>query len=197
MDKIENLKEKLNILEGQIDKYQQRLLKEGDYLTYPFPNEKRRKLEKKIWELEYEVIKIKKIIEVDSTTPIISGELVDLHKNDENPKGNYIVCLHNSKTIIGEVGCNGTNNNIHYVIDTEYQNNGYGFQAVVLMLNYLISNNFENIEIYIEKENIYSIKLVEKLRIFFPVFNKNESEHYISYYFNLSQKKAEKNNVSR
>lgn len=192
MESIEELRKKIDILQEQIAKYQQRLSKERFYST-----DSTRKLHEKIYDLKCEIIKIEKIIEVNSSIPIISDEVVDLYKNDKNPTGYYIVCLHGSKTIVGEVGCNGENNNVHYFIAIEHQNKGYGFHALVTMLNYLILNNIENISIILDKENNISLKLAEKLKAIFPTFNKKEIGDYISYQFNLGEKTAEKHNAIR
>lgn len=111
----------------------------------------------------------------------------------QSSNGYYTVCLHDTKTIIGEVGCNHyESNNIHYVIDDGYRNNGYGFQAVVAMFHHLTANNVEDAKIVIEKKNAPSIKLAEKLTTIFPNFNRYETGELIIYHFNLS-KKIDKN----
>ncbi len=199
MNDIEELRKKIDVLKEQIEKHERRLLKENKNSTFPFPNEAARKIKEKIYALNYEIYIIEQTIEVNNNIPFLSGEVVDLYKNDENPRGNYIVCLHNSKTIIGEVGCNGPINNVHYVIYPKYRKKGYGFQALITMLNYLILNDFENIEILIQEENIPSLKLAEKLEVIFPIFNKEkkESRNYILYRFNLSKIIDEKHNISQ
>ena len=199
MEKSEKLKDRLNYLNKLINKYEHQLLqlKQDNYeLFFVTENEKTRQLKNKISKLLNEAFRIEQFFETSDKKPIISNESVDLYKNDENPKGCYLVCLHETKTIIGEVGCNNENNNIHYVIDDEYQNNGYGFQALVAMVNYLILSNVENIEIIIWKENTVSIKLAEKLKIIFPCFEKKEINNCIFYRFNLNKIIDEKSNIS-
>lgn len=199
MEKIEKLKDRLNYINELINKYEHQLseLEQVNYNCFFVPESKKAvKLSIKISKLLNEEIRIKQFLEISDKKPIISNELVDLYKNNENPKGYYLVCLHGTKTIIGEVGCNNENNNVHYIIDDEYRNNGYGFQALVAMVNYLALSNVENIEIVIRKDNIASIKLAEKLKTIFPSFEKKEINDYIIYRFNLNKIIDGKSNVS-
>lgn len=155
-------------------------------------------MQEKIYELESEIAKIEKSIEINNSNPIVLGEVVDLYKTDKDSQGRYTVCLHDTKTIIGEVGCTGNINNIHYAITPEYRNKGYGFQAVLTMLNYLILNNIDNIILIIDKDNVSSIRIAEKLKTVFPDFNIEERERrYIEYHFSLNKSIDEKPNVSR
>lgn len=162
-------------------------------MEFFYPLKKNELLGEKIYQLKKEVDKIEKTIQINEQDPTISEKSVDLYQSSN---GYYIVCLHDTKTIIGEVGCNHyENNNIHYVIDDEYQNNGYGFQAVVAMFHYLTANNVEDAKIVIKKKNAPSIKLAEKLTTIFPNFNRYETGELIIYHFNLS-KKIDKNSTN-
>lgn len=197
---MEKLKDRLDYLNGLIDKYQKQLEKKEQkphgYYPWEAEDESIIQLRKKIHQLFGEVSKIEKTLVIADKEPIICSERIDLYKTDQNPKGYYIVCLSGTKTIIGEVGCNNENNNIHYVIDQEYQNNGYGFQAVVTMLNYLVLSGIENIEILIKKENAISIKMAEKLKNIFPNFSENIMDDYLMYHFCLRKKKNKEDNIS-
>lgn len=193
MSKIDDLTNTIKRLNALIYQYQQQLVKEGDVCGVFLPTKKNELLGEKIYQLKKEVDKIEKTIQITDQSPTILLESVDLYQSSN---GYYIVCLHDTKTIIGEVGCNHyENNNIHYVIDDEYQNNGYGFQAVVAMFHYLTANNVEDAKIVIKKKNAPSIKLAEKLTTIFPNFNRYETGELIIYHFNLS-KKIDKNSTN-
>lgn len=197
---MDELKNRLDYLNGLIDKYQKQLKKKeqrpsGCY-SWEAEDESIVQLREKIYQLFGEVSKIEKTLVISDKEPIICSERIDLYKTDQNPKGYYIVCLSGTKTIIGEVGCNNENNNIHYVIDPKYQNNGYGFEAVATMLNYLVLSGIENIEILIEKENVISIKVAEKLKNIFPNFSENIMDDYLMYHFCLRKKENKEDNIS-
>lgn len=204
MENIEELKDRINVLNELINKYeqqyQQQLLKDKEDYSSFHKSEKTKQIEEKLYKFVDEKIKIEKFIEISNKEPIASEESVDLYvsdKNFEGYRGYYTVCLHNTKTIIGEVGCSNQDNKIFYKIDDEYQNNGYGFQALVALVNYLVLNSVENIVIVIESKNTPSIKLAEKLKIIFPNCNRIDNGDCFVYHFDLSKSIDEEHNISR
>lgn len=192
---MEKLKTKLHELERLIQKYKQQLKDEENIQSSS--NKKKEALLEKIYRLNKSKQRIEKVIEISAMDTIISGELVELYKGDENPQGYYTICLRNTKTIIGKIGCINENNNICYAIDEAHRNNGYGFQAVVILLKYLLSKNIENITIVIEKENVASIKLAEKIKSVFPDFIEEETNILIIYNFTLNKSLNEKHIINR
>lgn len=204
MENIEKLKDRINVLNKLIKKYeqqyQQQLLKDQDRYLFFRKSEEIRQIEEKLYKFVDEKLKIEKFIEISNKEPIISEGSVDLYASDKNfevYRGYYTVCLRNTKTIIGEVGCSNQDNNIFYKIDDEYQNNGYGFQALVALVNYLVLNNVENIVIVIERKNAPSIKIAEKLKIIFPNCNVVDNGECFIYHFDLSKSIDEKHNIIR
>lgn len=189
MNDTQKLKERKSLLETIIKDYDEQISNEKLTANY----ERRNQLEEKRYKIIKEYLKIDCLLEIMNTNPIISSNEVDLYKNNDLPEGRYIVCIHGTKKIIGEVGCNSENNNIFYAINKKYQNKGYGFQAVVSLLNYLILCGIENIVIVIEKENKPSIRLADKLKKIFPDYTFSDNKKLVFYRFKISSKHQEKN----
>lgn len=128
------------------------------------------KLKEELYDLYKQINRIildLKSLDLEHMNPILANNLIALYKQGKSStsiKGNYYIYLLNSKKIIGEIGCNQENNNIHYVIDEDYQNKGYAYQALLLFVNYLSLNNIENITIMVSEENTYSLRLAQKLQ---------------------------------
>lgn len=131
-------------------------------------------------------------LKLQEKTPTTTNGFLDLYKCDDqtNPKGNYYICFHDTKKIIGEIGCNLDCNNVHYGIDEQFQGQGYGSQALLLLVEYLSSRDLKDIVILIDEDNLASISLAEKLRIFFPSVSVKSDNHYVTYRFNIQKDKS-------
>ena len=120
-----------------------------------------------------------KIQKIDSTLykyrnsleeiPIQEGNKVDLYRYILNGEGTYAVCIHETNEIIGSVQYRGeiklhrdTLGNIGYETYMDYRRKGYMLEALTLLGKYLYNKGVEKIYISTRKNNIPSIKLVEK-----------------------------------
>lgn len=51
-----------------------------------------------------------------------------------------------------------------FLIDVKYQNKGYGYKALKLILDYLyVEGRYENVEVCVKKEDVNAIKLYKKI----------------------------------
>lgn len=194
MESIEKLKIKLSSIENQIKDYSQKLSEKETELQNlkieTLIKEKINKIEKlrnKLYVLYSKKSQIENSLIVYQSNPIASNEIIDLYKQNEGPKGDYLACLHNTKTIIGELGYNNENNNVHYVIYEQYRNNGYATQSLRLLLEYLIICEIEEIEIVIEKDNLPSLKTLEKVVAFMEDVKIEDENMVIICHINLSK----------
>ena len=211
MDKENNAVEKLlkesESLDKQINKLKQKLLamkeknnnpQAKDYYYVEFEIDE---LRKKIWNKECFLAKIKERLKlysvVYSSAPTFTNTIVDLHKKDNNGiqnndiNGEYIVSLHSDKTIVGIVGYGKDacfDDNFFYVIDEEYRNQGLGFQAACALLEYLSLSGIEHVTFHIEKSNVASIRVAEKIKNVYQECEIEDNDYSITYHFNINDK---------
>lgn len=51
-----------------------------------------------------------------------------------------------------------------FLIDVKYQNKGYGYKVLKLILEYLyVERRYENVEVCVKKEDVNAIKLYKKI----------------------------------
>ena len=133
--------------------------------------------------------------------PIYTNNDVDLYKKiiSDDVTGEYLVCLHNNIEIIGQVGFKPSDlfgNNLSYYIEEEYRNRGLGFQAVSTLIEYLNENNINNVDLFVEKKNVASIKIAEKLSTMYSS-KKEEGPSYVSFHINITEKKFNDSEIKR
>ena len=190
MNDIEKLTKECDELNQIAEKYREQLEKIKQNEEYYRTNDYRKTCHK-LYKVEDQMNKINSTIRVYTNDPIASNEVIDLYKayDDLFPYGKYLICLHDTKTVIGGTGCNPySNNNVHYVIDQEYRGNGYAYQAVSVLIDYLASKDVEYVSLLIEKNNIPSIRTAEKLQNYIQNVDIQEYQDTIGYQFKINQK---------
>lgn len=98
----------------------------------------------------------------------IEGEKIDLRKCDNygQVNGYYFICLHGKSEKIGTI--NYIAYHASYIGDVglsireDYRGNGYGYEALCLLGEILYKNNISDFWVAIYKDNIPSIRNVEK-----------------------------------
>lgn len=98
---------------------------------------------------------------------VCSNENIDLYKVSEGIDGTYFIYLHDTAEEAGVISYNPKYSNsiygdISYSIYDDYQGHSYAFQALCMLSNYLEKNNIESIRISARKDNIPSIKTIQK-----------------------------------
>lgn len=98
---------------------------------------------------------------------ISSNEDIDLYKISEGIDGSYYIYLHNTAEEVGVISYNPKYSNsiygdISYSIYDDYQGHSYAFQALCMLSNHLEENNINSIRISARKDNIPSIKTIQK-----------------------------------
>lgn len=92
---------------------------------------------------------------------------LDLYKLDTDLAGDYYIYLHDTIKEVGLISYNPKYKDtiygdISYYIDEEYQGNGYAFEALCMLTNYLKNKKVYSIRISVKNYNVPSIKTVEK-----------------------------------
>lgn len=98
---------------------------------------------------------------------ISSNENIDLYKVSDGLDGSYFIYLHNTSEEVGVISYNPKYSNsiygdISYSVYEDYQGHNYAFQALCMLSNHLENNNIKSIRISARKDNIPSIKTIEK-----------------------------------
>ncbi len=217
MEEIEKIKKRKKSIHKQIIKLEEELEK----LEQEYSADKSRCL------LKFDIDALKKAINnkrailndikkridtiylVRQSTPVYKGTEIDLYSANNDiqvnlniPNG-YIVCLHDTKTIVGETGTSMISYkndlpeyNVYYIIDEKYRNKGLGFQSTKTLLEYLGDNGIKYISLIIFKKNIPSIKIAEKLQDIYSYNIEYEDGNSITYSFDISNKiEKNKNNT--
>lgn len=77
---------------------------------------------------------------------------------------NYNIVLKDNKEYIGYMIVQYTcNNNIVIMIKDEYQGKGYGYHALCLLIDYLLSRGVKNFELFARDDNIPSLKVLSRI----------------------------------
>ena len=92
---------------------------------------------------------------------------IDLYKVDDSIDGTYFIYLHNSSEEVGFITydpkySSSRYGDISYTIYDEYQGNSYAFKALCMLSQYLTENDVELIRISSKRNNVSSIKTIEK-----------------------------------
>lgn len=97
-------------------------------------------------------------------TPIISDEIIELKKLDDDIIGDYFIYLKSIKKSIGLIKYRGYHNegsaDIGYIIDEKYRNKGYAKRALDLLSEHLFNNDIYDFWISCYKTNIPSVKII-------------------------------------
>lgn len=187
MVNLEDLKLKLSQLYDELSSAQTELeSKKAQRIHFDDQINEMKNLKYRIYCICTEINLLEKRITVYNMSPLMSDGVVDLYKKDNNPHGYYDICLTGTKTIIGEVGCNYTQNNVHYVINEDYRRLGYGFRALKLLVEYIEKCGLEDFIIIAKCDNIASIRMAEKLMEYVNC-SKAEDGGFASYCFILNK----------
>ena len=95
---------------------------------------------------------------------IISDEIIELKKKDDNIIGDYFIYLKSTNESIGLIKYRGYHNegcaDIGYIIDEQYRNKGYAKRALGLLGEHLFNNNINDFWISCYKTNVPSVKII-------------------------------------
>lgn len=80
--------------------------------------------------------------------------------------------------------------NISYFINEEYRNRGLGFQAVCLLFEYLNSKGIDHVTINVEKNNIPSLRVVDKIKEIYKCSSISEHKDSIAFHICIDNKKT-------
>jgi len=106
------------------------------------------------------------------TPPIKINEFIEIRKEfDDLPKNNvigrYFICITSKRKIVGEIYYRGyhvceTFGDVGYRIDMDFRGNNYSYYALCLLGELLKENGIDDFWISTYKNNIPSIKTIEK-----------------------------------
>lgn len=106
-------------------------------------------------------------------------KMIDGRENDQNNiLGNYSICLSGEKKVVGEICYRGYHvsefmGDIGYSIDMNFRGNNYAYQALCLLGELLKENGVEDFWAAAYKNNIPSLKTIEKYGGVFVDTNNN------------------------
>jgi len=192
---IRQLKEKRNSITQHLEKLGRQLEKiEKNYesqVDYFYRDiDDRKELQKQISKLHKSLYVIEKTLELYSLNPICTNDFIDLY-NDPEYNNCYLVCSHGKKEFIGKLsfGDSFFADNISYFIYENYRNKGLGFQSVCLFLEYLNSKGIETATLHVEKTNLPSLRIVEKLKEVYQSYSISDRNETIAFHFCITNKK--------
>ncbi len=192
---IRQLKEKRNSITQQLEKLGRQLEKieknyESQFAYFYRDIDGRTKLQRQISKLNESLYVIEKTLELYSLNPICTNDFIDLYNNPEY-NNCYLVCSHGKKEFIGELsfGDSFFADNISYFIYENYRNKGLGFQSVCLFLEYLNSKGIETATLHVEKTNLPSLRIVEKLKEVYQSYSISDRNETIAFHFCITNKK--------
>ena len=196
--KMEELLKQKQLLDDQLkilDSKYKKIIKEkynGNFFLINNDDEIN-KLQKEMNKLDVKIKQINAEIEIEHIKPIIIGKSIDLYKINSDLYGYYSICLSGTKKIIGNIKVNYFNdyNNISYFIDEEFRNMEYAYNALCLLLDFLANNNFYNFVFIIDKDNIPSLKLAQKIMKKVDSYV-CEKDNFYKFNFNINSKNNKK-----
>lgn len=119
--------------------------------------------------MEEQKYKINSLLNIYKSRFIGSNGIIDLYKKSLGLDGTYNIYLNKDKIKIGEInyfldGDKTIFGNVGYAIIVDYRGNGYAYQALCILADYLYLNNVQEIVLNVKKNNIESIKTLEKFK---------------------------------
>ena len=99
--------------------------------------------------------------------PINSNGIIDLRlRLSDESSSSYVICLHNTQKIIGNIQYRSyhvnTIGDIGYAIEEDFRGNNYAYQALVLLSEKLNEDGIEDFWIAVHEGNIPSLKTIQK-----------------------------------
>lgn len=159
--------------------------------------------ELKMDSLYAEYYKIRDYLIMMDCSLIIGNDIVDLYKeNNTNIEGKYIICLRDTKTIVGNVDYRPGNffiGNIGYEIKEQFRGNNYAYHATYLLLQILCLNGINQANISAKINNIASIKTLNKLKECGLDCNiiEDKNENIIRYHYQFNKEMFINNQVNQ
>ena len=102
--------------------------------------------------------------------PFYEKKIESIQAQDDSQKYTWSIFLKGTNTVIGQITCQPKDNepenirDVGWFIDSNYQHKGYGSKAAKLMLDYMFNEvGILKIETCVEKNNVSSYKIMEKL----------------------------------
>ncbi len=190
MNEKDNLELELNSIKTLLEEYKEELYKIGGLIAQKqqlckitndklgideilkainvLENEKK-VLEDKIYNLQKKAYDLQEILSKRNYRFISSNGKIDLYKRNSEFGGTYDIYLPKLTTKVGEIsyfpeGHKSIFGNIGCAIIDDYRGNGYAYQALCILADYLSLNNIQNITLTVKKNNIASIKTLDKFK---------------------------------
>lgn len=121
------------------------------------------KLEEELDNTEQKIL----MMEMTNWNLISFNENIDLYKLDNELDGTYFIYIHSKPVEAGVICYNPKYSNsifgdISYSVYDEYQGHNYAFQALCMLSNHLEQNGVSSIRISARKDNIPSVKTIQK-----------------------------------
>ena len=122
--------------------------------------------EKEYDQLKVNAQEIDKIILL-TKLPVASSDRIDLRVIGNEICNQYYIFLHGTDICVGKIDYRGyhiqsTLGDIGYEINEEYRGNNYSYEALLLLSNLLSENGIDSFVITSNKNNIPSVKIIEK-----------------------------------
>ena len=156
--------------------------------------EKKGEIRERIKKIDNVVVRYHNVLD---DKPVMIGEKVDLYRYILEVEERYVICLHNTKQIIGNIDYMGERKlskdffgNIGYGVDPEYKRKGYASEALKLLTDKLYKEGINKVYITTLKTNVASKGLIEK---FGGVLMKKYSKNFLVYECDLNLIKKVKN----
>lgn len=139
------------------------------------------------------------MLEMSCWNLISNNEEIDLYKVDDDIAGTYFIYIHNTTEEVGFITYDpkyskSIYGDISYTIYDDYQGNGYAFKALCILSKFLKENNVEIIRLSTQKNNIPSVRTIEKYEMLTDCKKTIDAQNKLLIYdFKLNNKKYAKN----
>lgn len=140
--------------------------------------ERKEKIRNRIKKIDDVLIRYRNVLDEE---PVMVGEKIDLYKYILEEDERYMICLHGTKEIIGNIDYMGERKlskdffgNIGYGVNPEHKRKGYVSEALKLLTDKLYKEGISKVYISTLKTNVASRGLVEKFGgKLLPKYSKN------------------------
>lgn len=142
----------------------------------------RKTLESKIYNLKEQEYQIREALNIYNYQFVNSNGIIDLYKRNLELSGTYNIYLHKNKVKVGEInylpdGDKDMFGNVGCMIIESYRGNGYAYQALCILADYLLLHNIDKIILTTKRDNIASIKILDKFKK--NVFDAEVIDYYV------------------